>query len=137
MRLQTPPLALTDQYILAYCLPTDAVGDVVYITGDKIGERYQTTKIDIDDISTVPGIGIIVQKTAATECVVQVSGILRDVYVGLTPNKPLFAGLDARLTETPPSAPGSGRRAIQIIGQAIASSDLLIQPKPPIIRVAA
>jgi hypothetical protein len=137
MRLQTAPTSPTAQTLfLAFCFSTDAVGDAVYIMGDRVGERYQVTKVDIDNITHVPAIGVIIFKTSSTECVVQTQGILQGVYTGLTPQKPLFIGTDSRLTEiVTPHKPTPGRRALQIMGQGIASTELLLDVKSPIILV--
>jgi len=134
MRLQALPTGNVEQQLLAYCFATDAVGDVVYVMGAKVGQHYQVTKVNIDNVATMPAVGVIIQKPNATECIVQQSGIVRDIYTGMTPNKPLFVGTNSRLTETrTPNKPTTGRRALQIIGQALSSGDLLIAVKSPII----
>jgi hypothetical protein len=137
MRLQALPTNNADQQLFAaYCYSTDAVGDVVYIMGNKVGDRYQVTKVDIDDILTVPAVGIITRKTAPTDCEVQIGGILRGLYSGLTPQKVLFIGLDSRLTHITTPHPGSGRRALQIMGQALSTSELFLSAQSPIILVS-
>lgn len=136
MKLHAAPAgASNNSYLPAFCFSTDVVGDVVYIMGAKVGLRYQVTRVDIDDISTVPAIGILIAKDSATTCIVQIGGLLSDVYTSLTPHKPLFIGLTGRLDETPPD-PVAGRRAVQMIAQALSSADVLIHVKSPIIRVA-
>lgn len=138
MRLQTSPLSAGgDQFLEAFCFSTDAVGDAVYIMGDKVGGRHQVTKTDINDVTHAPAIGLIIFKETSTTCVVQVGGVLNGVYTGLTPQAPQFVGLDSKLHETPPAAPTTGRRSIQMLAQAISSEDLLISARSPIIRVAA
>jgi hypothetical protein len=134
MRLQASPTSAADQYLAAYCYATDAVGDVVYVMGNKVGEKYQVTKVDIDDIATMPSVGVIIEKPDASECVVQVAGVIRGVYTGLTPHKMMFVGTDSRLTETPtPRKPTSGERAHQNMGYVLSNSELLLRVQQPII----
>ena len=138
MRLQTSPLGTSgDQILEAFCFSTDAVGDAVYVTGNKVGDLYQVTKVDIDDITTMPAIGIVIEKPTptATTCTIQLGGVIRDVYTGLTPQKPLFIGTDSRLTHAVTGYPTSGRRAQQMMGQALATTELFLQVKSPIILV--
>jgi hypothetical protein len=139
MKLHAAPVGAVsgDEFLSAFCFSTDAVGDAVYIMGDKVGDTFQVTKVDINNIATVPAIGIILLKESSTSCIVQTAGIMVGIYTGRTPHKPQFIGLDAKLYETPPAEPTSGRRAVQIVAQALSTSDLLIHPKSPIIRVAS
>jgi hypothetical protein len=135
MRLQASSNQGTaSQGVPAFCLVTDAVKDVVHISGPKIGEYYQVTKVDIDDLGTMPGFGIIIRKLSDTICIVQTSGVVSSVYAGLTPSKPLFVGTDARLTDVvTPHKPTPGSRVLQIMGLALSASDLLLNVESPII----
>lgn len=137
MRLQAVPSNSTaQQFLAASCYATDAVGDAVYIAGVKVGDRYTVTKTDIDNILTVPVIGVITRKTTNTLCEVQTAGIVRGVYTGLTPQKVLFVGTDSRLTHNTTPRPSSGRRALQIVGQALSTSELFLNIRSPILLVA-
>lgn len=134
MRLQAPPVSgATQQAIAAYCLATDVVGDVVYIVGPKIGNRYQVSRVDIDNPVKWLGIGIVIYKSGTTICVVQTNGLVQNVYTGLTPNANLFVDTNGRLREGPPGRPGSGRRTVQPMGRVLASADLLLSVESPII----
>lgn len=136
MRLQTAPLSSSgDQLLEAFCFASDVVGRAVYIMGNKVGDKYQVTTVDIDNIITVPAIGIILEKLTSTTCIVQTGGIIRDIYTGLTPQKPLFIGTDGMLTHTVASYPLTGRRAHQMMGQALATTELFLHVKSPIILV--
>lgn len=118
----------------ALCLATDAIGDVVYISGSKVGDYFQVTKVDIDTPTTMPSPGVIIRKDSPTQCEVQVSGIVSGVYTGMTPNKCLFVDTNARLTETvTPHRPTPGQRILLIMGQVLSATDLLIDVKSPII----
>lgn len=122
------------QLIAALCLATDAVGDVVYISGSKIGDYYQVTKVNIDALTTMPGLGVIIGKNAPTQCQVQTAGIVSGVYTGLTPNKCLFVDDTGRLSETvTPHKPTPGQRVLLMMGQVLSASDLLLDVKSPII----
>jgi len=134
MRLQASPnQGAAQQFVAALCLATDAEGDVVRIRGNVVGDRYQVTKVNIDSIPTLPGIGIIIQKTTSTECVVQTYGIVRDVYTGLTFHKRLFVGTTGRLIEGPPPRPTGGFRGVQAMGVVLSATELLLDVESPII----
>lgn len=137
MRLQTSPSADGSQFFEAFCFSTDSVGDAVYIMGDKVGDRYQVTKVDIDDLNTMPAVGVITAKLSSSICVVQHSAIWFDAYTGLPPNAPLFINTTGQLQMTPPAEPTVGRRFLQMMAQAVSSKDVLISVRSPIILVAA
>ena len=79
MRLQpvTQSQRVRQNELLAYCFSTDSVLDCVYIMGPKVGVHYQVTKADITNPVKMPAVGIIVSKSGPTDCVVQVSGVIR------------------------------------------------------------
>ena len=115
----------------AYCFSTDAVGDLVFIMGAKVGSRYQVTKIDVDDASKIPAVGILISKSSPTECEVQTGGVLKGVYSGLTPGKALFAGTDARPSHTY-TRPTTGKRWVQMIATALSAADIVIEIQRPV-----
>jgi hypothetical protein len=134
MRLQTTPIGSATRSILeANCLATDTVGDAVRITGDTVSGKYQVTKVNIDVIPTMPAIGIIIRKTSTTACEVQVSGVVRDVYTGLTFHKRLFIDTTGKLIEGPPARPTTGFRAVQVMGVVLDATALLLDVESPII----
>lgn len=116
----------------ANCLVTDLVGDAFYISADRIGDLYQITKVDIDDvdITKAEAIGIIRLKIDATTCYIQLFGELSGVYSGLTPNARLFVDTTSQLREGPP-AEATGRLFHQI-ARASAADVIFIDPKVPI-----
>lgn len=116
----------------AYCFSTDIVGDIVYIMGPKVGLRYQVTKVDIDDPAKMPATGIIIRKSAPTDCTVQTGGILRGTYGALTPGGRLFVGADSRPKHAY-TRPSSGLRLIQRIGHALSATDIVVLPEDPVI----
>ena len=121
-----------EQTFNAECTVDEAIGNVVYIYGTKIGSLYRVRNADIDDISKMPAVGIVVRKPSSTECVVQVSGIAKSVLTGLTPNSYLFADTGSSLTQIRPSNPISGIRFIQIVAQAISDTDILVRFFSPV-----
>ena len=121
----------------ANCYASDAVGDAVYVVGDKVGDLYQVAKVDITDRNKMPAVGVIVDKLTSTECVVQVSGIWEGAFTGLTPNVPLFAGSSGQLVEARPPNPALGIQAIQSVARALSSTDVHISVTMPTILVAS
>jgi hypothetical protein len=122
--------AAASPFFQAYCFSTDAVGDLVYIMGPKLGVYYQVAKVDIDDPAKMPAVGVIIAKVSPTECVVQTDGIVRGFYSGLVTGRPAFAGIDARATTTF-VRPTSGYRLLQIVGVSLSSMDLLLGLQMP------
>jgi hypothetical protein len=113
----------------ANCLVADAVGDCVRITGPKIGNRFQVTKVDIG----VPGqhlaVGIIVKKFDPTMCVVHFHGPLRNVYLTLSPGRAYLVGTDSKVAKAGDvNYPVSGSDFFQQIGVATSTNELLVIP---------
>lgn len=129
----------TDFSIQANCDAGVSEGDVVYVSSDKVGSYYQVAKVDIDNTDSVQaiGIGIVSSKSSSTTCTVYLSGVLPGVYSGLTPGKRLFVDTSARLVQTPPSRPLSGKRIVQKVAYALASDTILIRPEEPIQQITA
>jgi hypothetical protein len=122
------------QEIDAVCAAGDAIGDVVYISADKVGSLYSVAKVDIDNAAPWRGIGIgvVKSKPTATTCRVQLGGLLQGVYSGLTPGRRLFVNTSSQLSPAPPAPPVSGRRLSQRIAYAVSADTILIDPKEPI-----
>ena len=111
----------------ADCLSGDTVGDLVYITGAKVGNRFQVAKADPTS-GAVPAVGSILKKLSATECIVQFHGPVKNVYTGLSPGVAYFLGTNGR-----PAAAGDGtfpdlsaHDAVQQVGVATDDSELLL-----------
>jgi hypothetical protein len=60
-------------------------------------------------------------------------GILN--VAGLLPGKTYFVGADSRLTNIPPVAPSGGKAFVQVVGVAMDSSRLLLNPSFNLTRV--
>lgn len=122
--------------ILGDCLSTDAVGDFVYLTADRIGSIVQVETVDITDLLKMPAIGVIIEKPDTTKCRIQTSGIVEGVFTGLVPQRRYFIGTDGRLTLTAPVPGASETYYVQHAGMAIGTDALYLDlEKIPIKRV--
>lgn len=113
----------------ASCQPADAVGDCVHVAGDFVAGVAQVTRADITDNAKMPSIGIITGKGSATSCTVAFFGSV--VLVAALPGKLYFVGSDAKPTATRPAGPA----LIQIVGVALGSTRLLLNPSPNMTKV--
>lgn len=111
----------------AICQVSDIVGNVVYVTGPRVGVDWQVATVDITDPNTLPGIGIIVYKISPTRAVIQLSGDIRNVYTGLTPGATYWTG-PGGYPVTPPPIPDPGVVITnQPVGVAIATDVLFFE----------
>ena len=121
------------QLLEAQCLVSDEVGNAVYVSGDKVGDFYQVTTVDITDKSKMPAKGVIVEKISTTQCLVRTGGVEEDFGAGLTPDERFFVGTDGKLTSTTPSKPISGIKFAQVIAHAVSSQDVLVNLEHPLL----
>ena len=86
---------------LANCLATDQIGDCVYVTGPRLSDRKQVTKID--PLVDPPQIfaGVICEKTSPTECLLQIAGEYETPYP-VNFADIYYVGFDGRLSDVPP-----------------------------------
>jgi hypothetical protein len=117
----------------ANCLSTDSVGDLVYITGDSVGGIIQVSKVDITDYSKMPGVGVIISKSSSTDCIILRYGLLN--VTGLTPGSIYFVDSNSRPTLIRPVASPGVKVFVQVIGVAMDSSRLLLNPSFNLTRV--
>jgi hypothetical protein len=118
----------------ANCLASDNAGDAVYVTGDRVGTRYQVTKVDISDVTKMPAIGVILEKTSSTECVVVTSGEVEGVYTGLTAGGLLFLDAAGTIAQSPPVPAPLQTLFLQSMGIALDSSVILLAVDFRIVR---
>jgi hypothetical protein len=111
--------------VSATCQSTDAVGDLVYISGDSTAGITQVTKVDILNYLKMPAVGVIVSKSSSTSCKILRYGLLS--MSGLVPGKTYFVDFDSTPTDVRP-VPSSGSVFVQVIGVAMDSSRLLLNP---------
>ncbi len=106
----------------ATCQAADAVGSLVYSKSD-----FEVETIDILDAAKMPAIGVITEKITTTTCVVQVFGPLE--IAGLTAGARYWAGASAVPVDSHPT-PGSGQVVVaQVVGVAISTDELLLDPE--------
>jgi len=113
-----------------------SVGDVVYISGDKIGSYYQVDKADIYTIIKMPAIGVIIQKYTSTTGRILCSGEVTGIYAGLTPGKMLFVNAASRLDEAAPGSPTTGIVNVQPLAYSLSSDTIFLKPESPTRRVS-
>jgi hypothetical protein len=117
------------RYFQADCLAGDVVGAFVYITGASIATIPQVTTVDIKVSGKYPAVGMILEKSTSTRCLVIVFGEVVVSPATLTPGKHYWIGTSGLLSATLP-APGVGERvATQLAGYAIDAGRLLISPE--------
>ena len=116
---------------VATCQTTDAVQDCVVISGPKVGGLRPVTKVDPTDVASEQAVGIITKKYDSTTCEVQLFGPMIGVYSSLTPGKRYWVDGNARLTETRPSPSVGGTFNLQLMGVALASDELMVNPHMP------
>lgn len=124
----------------ASCLVTDEVGNLVHISGPKVGPLYTVSSIDISDADSMPAVGIIVDKPTSITCVVQMQGptTISSGIETLPPGKRCFAGYDSKPTTTAPDVSRSpnGKMILQVVGVALDSDKIEIMPDMSIIHFA-
>ena len=121
--------------IPAKCLSTDVVGKCVYISGPDISGVYQVSTADpLDGATKMPAFGIIISKSSATECQVQVSGELKGIFSSLTPGRVVFVAVGGSITQAIPTPPLSQLAYIQSMGVALTSNVVLVMPDFSIIK---
>lgn len=113
----------------ATCQAADAVGNVVRSNGSA------TAVTTVTSSQPYPAIGIIIAKSSATACTVQTYGLCIGVVSGLTPNSRYYLGGDGKpATVANAFAQGS---YIQLVGFAVASNALFVQPRGDLMQLAA
>jgi len=119
--------------VLANCLAADDVGDCVYVTAPPVGDYVQVSRVDPTDVNAKHSIGIITVKIDATTCMVRLSGIMRDVYTGMTSGERYWIGADSKLTDVKPAPAPSDVFHLQIMGVALGDEELLLNPQTPVV----
>jgi hypothetical protein len=114
------------------CLATDAVGDFVYITGNKVGTRIQVTKADITNGAKMPAFGVIIDKPTSDTCTVQWTGEVSGVFSGLTAGSVHFLSDTGVPVPTLP-APGV-THYLQKLGVATSSNSLVLQGSSDLVK---
>lgn len=120
------------EFVIADCLATNAVGDMVRVYADEVAGVYQVMDLDILSTDWHLPVGMITRKLSSTRCAVQVGGEVKGIYTGLTPGKPLFINTASRLQHAVPSHPATGVTWIHPAAQALSSSTVLLRIQSPV-----
>jgi len=137
LSLQDILLTSLPQFFLADCLATDAIGDPVIVTGPSVLTFPQVTRVDIKTTGlTKPSVGVISAKSTPTRCKVLTLGEFAFVPNTLIPGKPYWAAYGGGLTAVVPTPDPAGKIACQVIGTAIDTGRLIVNPeRRPTIRI--
>lgn len=120
---------LGGRYFQADCLASDVIGHFVYVTGPSVSSVPQVNKVDIRVQGRFPAVGMILEKSSFTRCLVVVFGEVAVSPAVLVPGKTYWIGLDGKLTATFPAAGVGECVATQVLGYAIDTGRLLINPE--------
>lgn len=115
----------------ATCTSAEAVGDLVVVTGTLKKVSRATMAL----LASTPVVGVVISKASSTTAVVQVGGVVRNIYSGLTPGATYFVGADGRPSSTLPTGTLGTELYVQHIGTAIDSTTLAFQPKNDIYTI--
>jgi len=106
----------------AWTVPAGAVvGDLIYGTGVFTGALA-----DNSSGTTVPAIGVVIAKPAATTATLAYFGEAAS-FAGLTPGAVYYVGLAGAVTLAPPVAAGS---VVQQVGVAASATTMVFNPGP-------
>lgn len=108
----------------ATCSAAESVGDFVRADGAGAVEA-----VDIDATPTQMAIGVIISKPTTTTCVVQSTG---EVSGSFTAGALYYVGVASNAVTPRPASPASGLRTVQIVGQALTTSRLMLGIKIPV-----
>lgn len=115
------------------CLSSDAVGNCVYVSGDKVGDRWQVATADPTDDAKMPAIGVLVSKQTSTTGMIQLFGPC-DLFTDMTPGQMVLVGQNGDLLDEVPSIPAGNTFWAQQIGVAAASDVLLLSGSQRMLR---
>lgn len=110
----------------ATCTAGEAVGDLVYISGPRVGSDYTVRKADISDYTKMPAVAIITSKLSATQAVIQFEGET-GLYSGLSPGRLYWVSDSGIPTSTVPPISSGQRKYHQSIGIATDSDRIRLE----------
>lgn len=119
----------SEDRVLANCLASDGIGQMVHISSDKVDGWHQVEKVDVSDFDKMPAVGMIIHKFSSTECVVQRRGVIEGVYAGLVPGELLFVDDSGGLSNVPPEPDiATTTKFVQSVGAALSSEAIDLRP---------
>lgn len=107
------------KFISVTCLETDTVGNPVYVTANPVGDVWSVATADSSDEDKVPAVGVLVEKATTTTGIVQLWGLVKDVYTGLQVGRPYYVGTSGLVLSAP-------AKNAQKVGVAQADNALLL-----------
>lgn len=110
----------------AACTASESVGDLVYISGVKVGADYTVRKADITDFSKMPAVAVITYKISATRAVIQFRGEIT-LFSGLTPGRVYWVSDTGVPVVNPPTVTSGQRKYWQAIGVATDSDRIRLE----------
>lgn len=111
------------------CTAAEVVGRAVYISGPESGGVFPVRLARCDDWSTMPAVGIIIEKPTTTTCYVQQVGRLPSGTVsGLERGKTYKVGYSGLLVKLAPAPGIGGFSIVQFIGLAMDSDEFHVSP---------
>jgi hypothetical protein len=115
-----------EEAIPVACLAGDAVGDCLALRDGATGTgRWRVTRADPALDARMPALGVLVRKDTPTTGLMQRVGLVRGLFAGLNPARPVWVGLDGRPTQTCPWS-DAGAVIIQRFGAPIAADVLFL-----------
>lgn len=124
----------SDDYVHAFCDPSDAVGDCVGVSGPLVSGLVQVAKVNPKDQNGIAAIGLILSKISPTVCLVVKRGRVRGVFSALTPGRRYFVGPTSQISQVPPNPNAGGIYHTQVIGYAEAVDLFFVEPGQRAIR---
>ena len=116
MKLRNPSNSNQKNILLCNCTSDELVGNFVYLHSIDGGGIYNVRRASCDYVDKMPSIGVIVKKNSSTECFVQTSAIVRDIFSDLSIGKTYKIDSDGGIVVPAPSPGINGYSMIQFIG---------------------
>jgi hypothetical protein len=115
-----------EEAIPVACLASDAVGDCLALRDVATGTgRWRVTRADPLQDARMPVLGVLVRKDTPTTGMMQRVGLVRGLFTGLDPLRPVWVGLAGRPVQVCPWS-DAGPVIVQRFGAAVAGDVLFL-----------
>ena len=129
------------RYFDAECPSGTAVGDFVYVTGDKVAGVIQVARAEPKSATKtnvkMPALGVVISKKTSTDCLIHTGpGLVDATVLGvvLIPEQRYFVGFNGRINANMPNPPTGGFSLVQVAGVAVSTDQLLLIPNFQLVR---